>query len=247
MVRRHSRRSTFLLALLAALLAMSAAPAVAAPVRWVFGSCDDIRDHILRAPDGKYILSNSDTIFTVYCHDMTGVPREYIDLTRTGTTMNFAQYTAGGAAPGTNVRTSFTRLRIDPATLTVDIGDLTFASSTGSLRHGDQTVTAMPYGVAMSCQRSAGTEGAGNITLQGTPYQVTSTFVTAGYLPGGAAVVSQGNQVVDLTGGGVCGWISPAPAMYNPFNPSPGDFHLKLSCAQTPVVPDQHQFCVNVR
>lgn len=74
---------------------------------------------------------------------MAGTPREYLDLAATGENQNFSQYTAGGASPGTN---------IDPTTLTVDVGDLTFATSTGKLQHSSVTrgpsspyVTSMPY------------------------------------------------------------------------------------------------------
>ncbi|HKS47229.1 MAG TPA: GON domain-containing protein [Amycolatopsis sp.] len=245
MKRRGSGRSAFLLALLASLLALGALPAHADPVTWLFTSCQDVRTHILRAPDGEYVLSNSGRVFTVYCHDMAGTPREYIDLTGTGPNTNFSQYTAGGAAPGTDVRTTFTKLRVDPATLTVDIGDLTFASSTGSLLHGGQTVTGMPYGVAMSCVGPNNAAGAGNIDLRNTPYQVANAFVVGGFAATGSATVSPDNQVINLRGGGYCGWVTPAPAMYNPFNPSPGNYHLKLACAPTAPATPQRPFCVN--
>jgi hypothetical protein len=55
--------------------------------------------------------------------------------------VNFAQYTAGGLATGTNVRTSFQRLRIDPEKLLVDVSDLTYSASSGTLTHpGGPTV-----------------------------------------------------------------------------------------------------------
>jgi hypothetical protein len=53
------------------------------------------------------------------------------------------------------VRTAFTRVRIEPTTLAVDIDDLTFASSSGALNHGNDLVTAMPYGVAEGCGHEA--------------------------------------------------------------------------------------------
>jgi len=212
-------------------------------------TCADIHKQNPKAKDGNYIIYNDSTLFTVYCYDMAGTPREYISLTQTGANVNYSQYTAGGASPGTNVRTMFTKLRIDPATLTVDIGDLTFATSTGSLDHSGSgtTVTSMPYGAAMSCAGPGDTSGAGNINLRGTPFQLGATFAVGGFDPGGSAVFGGDNQVVNLTGGGYCGWITPTPVMYNPFNPSPGEYHLQLNCGASDFIPATHQFCINRR
>jgi len=50
-------------------------------------------------------------------------------------------------------------------------------------------------------------------------------------------------------GGGYCGWITPSPAAYNPFNPSPGDYRLQLTCAKSDsdMVRDNHQVCRSPR
>lgn len=252
MTKISFRRSLFVLALASAVPALCAVPAHAAakPAHTDFagipGSCRQIHDSHRHARDGKYILFSNGNLFTVYCYDMMGTPREYIDLAATGPDANFSQYTAGGASPGKNVRTTFTRLRIDPATLSVDIGDLTFASSTGSLRHGSTTVTSMPYGVAMSCTSPQSANGVGNIDLEGTPFQVDSTFVSGGFQAAGSAAVSPDQQMVALKGGGYCGWITPAPALFNPFNPSPGEFHLQLSCTEDFFSLETGQFCLRV-
>jgi hypothetical protein len=230
-----------------ALLAIGEIPAHAAPeTSGLFGNCQDIKTAIPGAKDGNYILYDNNTLFTVYCYDMASTPSEYISLGETGQNQNYSQYTAGGASPGTNVRTTFTRLRIDPATMTVDIGDLTFASSTGSTSNGATIITSMPYGVAMSCTAPQAADGTGNIDLENTPFQVDNTFTVGGYLPAGSATVSADNQVVNLTGGGYCGWITPSPYIYNPYNPQPGMYHLKLSCAQDPVVLENGQFCLSL-
>lgn len=211
----------------------------------LFSSCEAIKKHLAQAPDGDYLLFNNGNLLTVYCAGMsTMMPKEYLDLNMTGAGANFSQYTAGGASPGTNVRTTFTKLRIDPSTLKVDIGDLTFASSAGSLRLGGTTVTSMPYAVAMSCIAPANPAGVGNVNLTGTPFQVSSTFEVGGYIPEGAATFSSGNQVVGLTGGGYCGWITTAPTLFNPVNPSPGMYDLSLSCGATPVV--NSHVCVSI-
>jgi hypothetical protein len=241
------RRPALVLALAMALSLTGTVAAAHASNKFFPGNCSDIHNKDLKAKDGNYILYNGNTIFTVYCYDMSGTPREYITLAQTGANANYSQYTAGGASPGTNVRTMFTKLRIDPVTLTVDIGDLTFATSTGTLNHsGSATiVTSMPYGAAMSCVGPGDTSGAGNINLQGTPFQVGGTFALGGFDPAGSAVFSAANQQVNLTGGGYCGWITPSPAMYNPFNPSPGEYHLQLNCAKSDFIQATHQFCVN--
>ncbi|WP_375744584.1 GON domain-containing protein [Corallococcus interemptor] len=170
------------------------------------------------APDGEYVLYVAGDIrasWTAYCHDMAGTPTEYLTLKRTDAESNFSQYTAGGSSPGTNVRTHYTRLRIDPVTLRVVTGDQTFATSTGSLTHSPDTVTAMPYGVAMAC---SGGQGLGNIDLRGTPFTVeAASFGVGGANATGAATSSEEGQVVTLSGNGFCGWVGPQGS-YNPFN-----------------------------
>ncbi|MBN9685696.1 MULTISPECIES: GON domain-containing protein [unclassified Corallococcus] len=188
--------------------------------------CLDIRAAQPGAPDGDYVLyvaGDTSASWTAYCHDMTGTPTEYLPLTRTGADANFSQYTAGGSSPGTDVRTHFTRLRIDPVTLRVDTADQTFASSTGELTHSPETVTAMTYGVAMAC---GGGQGQGNVDLRGTPFTVEAeSFGVGGAGTTGAAVTSEDGQVVTLSGGGFCGWVGPQGS-YNPFNQHGGLLQL---------------------
>lgn len=253
MTRIHARRFLVLLALVVAFCAaIAGAPAGAAPEReplspaetaaipvLSLGSCKDIRTLFPFAPDGVYPVLAGNTLLTVYCYDMAGTPREYLDLAATGENQNFSQYTAGGASPGTNVRTSFTKVRIDPATLTVDIGDLTFATSTGKLQHSSVTrgpsspyVTSMPYGVGMTCA-NPGTppNGVGNIDLHGTPFLVNDTFQVRSFAGTGSATVSDDMQKVDLLVSGYCGWIAAEPAIDPGYNPQPGNYRLDLACA----------------
>ena len=196
----------------------------------VLSSCAQVHALAPLAPDGDYLLVAVGRVLTVYCHDMGGTPREYLSLVNTGPDRNFSQYTAGLASRGTNVRTHYTKLRIDPATLVVDIGDTTFATSTGSLVHSNSgtVVTSMPYGEAMSCTYRP--DGIGNIDLRGTGTRVVDPFIVRGYPgPVGSATFSADGQVVDLKAGAYCGWISPAPEG-PPYNTTPGDFRLDLAC-----------------
>ncbi|MCS7483500.1 GON domain-containing protein [Umezawaea endophytica] len=186
--------------------------------------CAGIRAALPIAGDGNYLLNTGTHLVPVYCHDMAGTPREYVTLGAA----NFSQYTAGGAAPGTSVRTTFTRVRLDPATLVVDINDLTFATSTGSLTQGGTVVVSMPYAVAMSCNSSA--SGVARVDLTGTAFVLSDTFQVGGFNASGSATTSPDNRAADVTGGGYCGWTTSAPYIYNPTNPSGPDFHLDLAC-----------------
>ncbi|WP_245614223.1 GON domain-containing protein [Actinokineospora inagensis] len=203
-------------------------------------SCAALHSFLPGVPDGEYTLATNHSLLGVYCYDMAGKPREYLDLTNVGAGANFSQYTAGGASPGTNVRTSFTKLRVDPQTLTVDINDLTFAKSTGTLNHGGQSVTSMPYAVAMGC----GSQGVGNIDLRGTAFSVANAFQSGGFQANGTATPTSNGQAVDLSGGGFCGWIAPAPGLYNPFNPQGANSILKLRC--TPDGLFRPQICLDL-
>jgi hypothetical protein len=144
-------------------------------------SCQDIRDNNPSAADGDYTIWPNNQEFVVYCHDMAGTPREYLTLVNTGGFYNYAQYTAGGASPGTTVTTHYDKVRLDPTTLLVHIGDQTFANSVGELLHsGDDEVTSMPYGVAMDCIGSSSTTGRANVDLRGLPFEVDDTFALGG-------------------------------------------------------------------
>jgi hypothetical protein len=181
-------------------------------------TCQDIKAANPRAVDGEFTLyfsGKADMRWTAWCRNMAGTPSEYLVLARTGPDTNFAQYTAGGPSPGTTVRTHYTRLRIDPVSLRVMTGDQTFATSTGALQHGDTRVTAMPYGVAMTCDSG---QAPANIDLRGTPFAVApGQFAAGGWHATGQATYREANQVVHLEGGGFCGWDAPAGS-YNPFN-----------------------------
>jgi len=192
-------------------------------------SCLDIRTATPQAGDGAYVLHighDPAKPWTAHCHNMATSPAEYLSLPHVGPSENFSQYTAGGAVSGTDVRTRYGKIRIDPATLLVDISDQTFTTSTGQLTHGGEAVTSMPFGVAMSCDASA--SGVGNVDLRGTPFAVaTAEFLQGGTSSSGSATYSSNDRVVSLTGGGYCGWTCASPATFNPFNDA-GDFQLSL-------------------
>ncbi|MCP4662359.1 MAG: DUF11 domain-containing protein [bacterium] len=210
-------------------------------------SCADVLAQDPTAVDGQYTIAPGGTLFSAYCHDMAGTPLEYLTLANTGGSFNFGQYTAGGAAPGTNVRTRYTRIRVDPATLLVTINDKTFSTSTGSLNQGGLQ-TSVNYGRAQDCLASGSSTGLANVDLRGLPFAVTDTWTLAGFNPGGSSTFSFANQVVNATGGGYCGWNSPGATLSLGFNaglaPAPpacirSDRAVTVSDGVTSAVPGQ--------
>ena len=170
-------------------------------------TCDDIKIEDPTAVDDDYVLyidGDPTTPWDAYCHDMAGTPLSFLTLVNVGPDLNFSQYSAGGGSPGTDVRTNFTRVRLNPVNLRVDADDRTFASSTGQLMHGQFVVTMLPYATAEGCNNTA--NGLGNIDLTGTPFRVISSFCKLGANIMGTTMFSGGDQVVDFTGGGFCAW-----------------------------------------
>jgi hypothetical protein len=202
----------------------------------VAASCAAIKAANPSAGDGNYTLSIAiaNATVPVFCSNMATNPTEYLSLQRTGEGQNFSQYTAGGASPGTNVVTHYTKLRFDPHPVSflplifrVNIADQTFATSTGKLCHSaplnacpaGALVTAMPYAVAMDCVSSGSATGRANLDLSGLPFEVVDTFVVQTFRGAGSATYVN-PQVVNLAAGGYCGWIAPA-ITYNPINQNP--------------------------
>lgn len=174
-------------------------------------TCAEVKGESPGAVDGActlHIDGDPAQPWDAYCHDMAGTPTSCLTLVNVGPDLNFSQYTAGGQAPGTDVRTNYTRVRLDAMSLRVDIDVVTFSSSTGTLMHGQKVVTKMQYGTAESCDHNP--SGLGNIDLSGTPFSVASLFCLGGNEVDGVAMFSSDDQVVDFTGGGFCGWNTPS-------------------------------------
>lgn len=194
-------------------------------------TCADLLAADPTAADGDYTLylgGDDSKPWQVFCADMASAPAEYLPLVMVLGDHNFSQYTAGGGSPGTNVRTSYLRVRIDPATLKIDIGDQRFAASTGSLYHGSSVlVTTMPFGVAMNC---GGNDGLANIDLTGTPFAIADAFSAHGSGARGQGAMDAAQRVAALEGGGSCGWISTNATPFNPFN-APHAWAIQLSYA----------------
>ncbi|NMO21696.1 hypothetical protein HPC49_32720 [Pyxidicoccus fallax] len=193
-------------------------------------TCQELKNSNPHAVDGEYVLyfnGNPIQPWTAWCHDMAGTPTEYLTLKETGS-YNYSQYTAGGASPGTTVRTTYFKLRINPATLRVNTADQTFSSSSGHLQHASTVpVNSMSYASAMSCDLAVA--GVANIDLRGTPFTVAANpFSVMGSGAVGTTTYSADAKVVDLKGGGYCGWNAPTGSS-NPYNQNGGQLPLVYS------------------
>jgi hypothetical protein len=184
-------------------------------------SCADVKARVPAAADGPFTLylgGDAGKPWTAFCAHMATTPVEYLSLQGN----NSAQYTAGGGSPGMSVRTTYTKVRFDPAALRIDIRDRAYATSQGTLNHsGEGTmVTSMPFAVAMDCLGNKSNAGVASIDLTGTPFALVNAnqFARGGNMSDGAVALSSNNQRATLTGGGNCGWLAPNGAPINPFN-----------------------------
>ena len=179
--------------------------------------CDEIKANDPQAQDGSFTLfaqGDPSKPWSAYCSFADPVST-YLPLVNTNNA-NFSQYTAGGGIGGTNVRTAFQRVRIDPKKLLVNEGDRRFSISVGRLSDG---TSAMNYGAAADCFNTNSSRGIGNVDLTGTPFAVApNAFVLTGYVPAGRVTYSANNQIVNLTGGGFCGFQMVRKGSDNPFN-----------------------------
>lgn len=184
-------------------------------------TCADALKQTPHGADGEYILyadGDAEKPWSAWCANMgTGSPSEYLTLVNTGSNYNYGQYSTGGLiSSGTTVTTYYTKVRIDPMSFVVDIGDQTFATSTGSLVHPDAnggiTVTSMPLGVAMGC----GQFGTSDIDLGGTMFAIDDTYALAGSSADGVTAFTPDQRGVAASGMGWCGWNGPKDAPFNP-------------------------------
>ncbi len=180
-----------------------------------FASC-------LRVANGfrKLSVLGGPAAYTFFCFN----DRSYLAV---NVTTNFAEI--AGA------KTSFCAIRVDPASLQVDVGDFTFANTTFDMtkRVGQDATwsiaTTAPYGFAAACQDSDYLARA-SIDLNGTAFMISSnvTFGSFGANPSGSVSVGASRQLVSLEGGGFCGWSRASP------NPPRGVYYEAKAplCAQ---------------
>lgn len=184
-------------------------------------SCADLAAHGVTVDNSNHTLyldGDPAKPYPVFCAGTGANAKEYLSLTG----MNQAIYVAGGASPGTDVKTTFTKIRFVADQHKVDISDRAFATSTGMLNHsGDGVmVTKLPYGVAMECKGSGSMTATAHVDLSGTHFAFSGGAAFAGGGSGFAAdtMLVMANQQGTVKGGGNCGWNAPAGAPSNPFN-----------------------------
>ncbi|MBX3231797.1 MAG: hypothetical protein KIT84_44300 [Labilithrix sp.] len=226
-------------------------------------TCAEVRAASPAAADGEYTLyARGDRArpWQAYCHDMEGTPAEYVPLVNTGEAhaigdalgsvssgafVNYSQLfqeeRGNHGRPTRHQLTFFDRVRVDPATLRVDVGDRRFARVVGAMDFLEAgTLTGLPYGTGAYCWESGNARGSGNVDLRGTPFAIADTaqFVKGGSDPGGEVVVAAGGQVVELHGGGghgngggdgACGWMSALPPSESIYTLPAGRFQLALA------------------
>ncbi len=193
-------------------------------------NCEQLRADKPTLTDGarKLFISGDKTKpWDAYCVMSVLPALTYLQLNNVAANQNFSQYTAGGPSTGTNVKSNYTRVLIDPSTLKIDTNDKRFATSTGTLKHGAANVTSMPYATAMGCV-GGNANGMANIDLTGTKFAVAmGALALGGSGPVGMTTPTPDGQVrvLNMTGGGSCGWNAPTGA-FDPFNNSGSPLQL---------------------
>jgi len=145
-------------------------------------TCRDVRAFDHRAPDGDYTLyvdHDTSRPWKAYCHDMAGTPREYLSVSNEYDDANLSTLETFDGNHFAKVSTRYQRIRVDPASLTIDIADQTFSKSAGAaVLSGQGTVSSMPLGVGATCSSTLDfiTMGQANIDLAGTPFALNTAF-----------------------------------------------------------------------
>lgn len=176
-------------------------------------SCAEIHAQNPNTGDSTYTIVVGNQPVDVYCHDMEGTPREYLTLPKTGSTTNYTYYGQGPNTSPTGLTSWYTKVRFDPATVTLILNDTTFSTSEGWVRFGSDYVYSQSLGGAGDCVGAYSQSGRGNVDLTGTPFNIwPDQFQLGGYLPAGSATFD-GDQIVNLTAGGYCGGIGPSDSL----------------------------------
>lgn len=176
-------------------------------------------------PDGSGPLKP----FAIYCARMaTAEPQEFLELPHTDATgfagMNTSTYGDLGSDPcpcSGPITSTFSKVRLRLADLTVLIIDRSFASIAGnpaclsSSLQGACNQVYLGYATAVDCAGS-GTSGTAEIDLGDTPFHIapTATFAPFGYAPDGKVAISGDRKRAGIVGGGFCGGYAPADPKY---------------------------------
>jgi serine/threonine protein kinase len=145
-------------------------------------------------------------------------PREYLTLAHSEAggepETNATRYVYGaGECDCPDLVRRFTRVRIDPLSMTIDPTDGAFATYNRPLtceaQHkihcGEQI--ALTWGAPGSCRGPGDTSGRATIDLRGTSFAIAPSvrFVPAGFEANGRSIVSKDRKTATIVGGGRCG------------------------------------------
>ncbi|KAL9647839.1 hypothetical protein ABK040_008114 [Willaertia magna] len=139
-----------------------------------------------------------------------GQPGQYY-LTLPKPENNISTYIAPSRMHGkdTDVITKWFKVRIDVNNLKLNTGDYRFTKSKGFSYHHMQTHVA--YGSCFGCEAPHVADGHAKCDLTGTPFKFNKNhfgFKHEGYLSNGTWEFKENDQIVDLKGGGYCGWTT---------------------------------------
>lgn len=204
-------------------------------------TCRDVVDAAPDAADGEYLLFIERDVgrpWEAYCHDLQGQPREFLSLPSDGDGANISRLQSFEGDRFGSVVTRYSRVRIDPHTLEVDVSDQTFAVTEGSATVENRAeVKAMPFGVATACSVSSDVLIAAQsaIDLAGTPFAIDSEFCVRDADETLSTVwrsntKGRADLTVYASDPEVCATASPAPCLDAPFDDS-GGFQLQLRYA----------------
>lgn len=193
--------------------------------------------------DGEYDIyldGKMESRVTLYCKDMaTANPREYISLQQTGGDKNRSYWPASTSRgqcwrSGKDLTTSYSRIRFDPMSRTVDLDDATFAKTSGGPltdRSADGKVrwtrNYAPYAAASASNHIPHADrqprtpyGTANVDLRGTGFRIDDdvTWKTSGFDVKARSSTQvpdkeRGFQVIDVEVGGATGDVRPSPEL----------------------------------
>jgi serine/threonine-protein kinase len=195
-------------------------------------SCADVRAMKNATEDGEYRIDPDGAgpirPFDVHCRGMgdpARAPREYLTLVHGTATRepaaNATTYVWGkGPCACPDLTRVFTKVRLDPADLSIDATDAAFASYARPLdcEMRDQNHCGaridVTYGGAGSCSARGDASGKASIDLRGTPFALAADarFVPSGFAAAGSATIAPDRKTAQITGGGMCGAMASATA-----------------------------------
>jgi hypothetical protein len=185
-------------------------------------SCADLLAQAGPGPDGEYVIQPAGrAAFAVYCAGLgAATPAEYLTLVNTlgngATASNVSAYYCPNCADA--AATYFEKVRIDPATLVIDVSDRTFSTVVTDdpscwSKNGGACIDGWKnrFAEAGNCSKTV-LATPGNIDLRGTPFSIDPSvdMVWDGWLAHGHRAFSADRKLVSFDGGGNCGATHPS-------------------------------------